>query len=59
MDFLWSKLVRLCPEEKKINLTAYMLRINKAREMMKEIESQNVKRKREVAVGLDNMFVAS
>ncbi len=51
--------MRLCPEEKKINLTAYMLRINKAREMMKEIESQNVKRKREVAVGLDNMFVAS
>lgn len=35
----------LCPEEKKINFTAYKLRIDKAKEMMKEIESQNVKHK--------------
>lgn len=35
----------VCPEEKKINLTAYKLRIDKAKEMMKEIERQNVKRK--------------
>ena len=27
----------MCPEEEKINLTAYMLRIDKVKEMMKAI----------------------
>ena len=35
----------VCPEEKKLDPTAYKLRIDKAKEIMKEIENQNVNRK--------------